>query len=168
MYSSEPEDLITISWCICDNCQLLHKLPTHNVEISKALTHNAIQCWPSALSSENWNSSIERTLLQNARCVWRWTFVHSRCLRQRTATQVKTIVRMTATKLNFPDILRVCAEILWFCKPNVESATQVAGHRQYYRVRRQKLEMETQQKGKEAVNMPPACSLKSSNIKLHI
>ncbi len=60
----------------------------HNVDISKPLTtRRHTRCLPSALYSENRDSSVKRTTLQSARHHRMWAFAHSSLLRWRTAVR---------------------------------------------------------------------------------
>ncbi len=93
----------------------------HNVDISKPLTRT--RCLPSALYSENQDSSLKRTPLQSARRHWMWALAHSSRLRRRTA--VRSRPRWASLRL----FLTVCAEILWLSKPIVAAAVRVAGLR---------------------------------------
>ncbi len=82
------------------------------------------RCLPSALYSENRDSSVKRTPLQSARRHRMWAFACSSRLRWRTAVRSRPIRFLT-----------VCAEILWLCKPIVAAAAWEAGLRRSWRWR---------------------------------
>ncbi len=101
----------------------------HNVDISKLLTHTRLytRCLPSALYSENRDSSVKRTPLQSARHHRMWAFAHSSWLRWRTAVRSRPRWGQRACRwASLRQFLTVCAEILWLCKPIV-AAAQLSG-----------------------------------------
>ncbi len=103
----------------------------HNVDISKPLTHT--RCLPSALYSENQDSSVKRTHLQSARRHWMWAFAHSS-----TETADRSRPRWGRRSCRWASLRRfltVCAEIIWLCKPIVAAAVRVAGLRPSWRWR---------------------------------
>ncbi len=94
------------------------------------------RCLPSALYSENRDSSVKRTPLQSARLYWIWAFAHSSRLRRRTAVRSRPRWGWRACKwASLRQFLIVCAEILWLCKPIVAAAVRVAGLRRSWRWR---------------------------------
>ncbi len=93
-------------------------------------------CLPSALYSENRDSSVKRTPLQSARRYRMWAFAHWSRLRRRTAVRSRSwwgwrACRWASLRL----FLTVCAEIIWLCKPIVVAAGRVAGLRWSWRGR---------------------------------
>ncbi len=93
-------------------------------------------CLPSALYSENQDSSMKRTPLQSARRHWMWAFAHSSWLRWRTAVRPRSRWVWWACRLaSLRQFLTVCAEIIWLCKPIVAAAFRVAGLRRSWRWR---------------------------------
>ncbi len=93
-------------------------------------------CLPSALYSENRDSSVKRTPLQRARRHWIWAFVHSSWLRQRTLVRSRPRWGRRACRwASLRRFLTVCAEILWLCKSIVAAAVRVAGLRWSWRWR---------------------------------
>ncbi len=107
----------------------------HNVDISKLLTHTTPYT-PSALYSENRDSSVKRTPLQSARRHRMWAFAHSSRLRWRTAVRSRPQWGRRACRwASLRRFLTVCAEILWLCKPIVAAAVRVAGLRLSWRWR---------------------------------
>ncbi len=104
----------------------------HNVDISKPLTHMT----PSALYSENRDSSVKRTPLQSARCHRMWAYVHSSRLQWRIAVRSRTRWGwQTCRRAYLWRFLTVCEEILCSCKPIVAAAVRVAGLRRSWRWR---------------------------------
>ncbi len=102
---------------------------------SPARCHTRV-CLPSALYSENWDSSVKGTPLQSARQHRMWAFANSSRLRWRTAVRSRPrwgrrACRWASLRL----FLTVCAEILWLCKPIVAAAARVAGLRRSWRWR---------------------------------
>ncbi len=94
------------------------------------------RCLPSALYSENRDSSVKRTLLQSARRHQMWAFPHSSRLRRRTAVRSRPRWGRRACRwASLRRFLTVCAEILWLCKPIVAAAVRVAGLRRSWRWR---------------------------------
>ncbi len=107
----------------------------HNVDISKP-TWRHTRCLPSALYSENRDSSMERTPLQSARRHRLWAFAHSSRLRRQTAVRSRPRWgRRTCRWASLRRFLTVCAEIIWLCKPIVAAAVRVAGLRRSWRWR---------------------------------
>ncbi len=69
-------------------------------------------CLPSALYSENRDSSVKRTPLQSARCHRMWAFAHSSRLRRRTAVRLRPRWGRRACRwASLRRFLTVCAEI---------------------------------------------------------
>ncbi len=94
------------------------------------------RCLPSALYSENRDSSMKRTPHQSARRHWMWAFAHSSRLRWRTAVRSRPRWGRQACRwASLRRFLTVCAEILWLCKPIFAAAVRVAGLRQSWRWR---------------------------------
>ncbi len=91
---------------------------------------------PSALYSENRDSSVKRTPLQSARRHRMWAFAHSSQLRWQTAVRSRPRWgRWECRWASLRRFLTVCAEILWLCKPIVAAAVRVAGLRWAWRWR---------------------------------
>ncbi len=89
---------------------------------------------PSALYSENQDSSVKGTPLQSAKRHRMWAFVHSSRLRWRTAVRSKPRWGWRACRwASLRWFLTVCAEIIWLCKPIVAAAVRVAGLRRSWR-----------------------------------
>ncbi len=85
------------------------------------------RCLPSALYSENRDSSVKRTPLQSAARHRMWAFAHSSQLRQRTAVRSRPRWGRRACRwASLTRFLTVCADILWLCKPIVAAAVRVA------------------------------------------
>ena len=81
------------------------------------------RCLPSALNSENRDSSVKRTPLQRARRHRMWAFARSSRLRWRTAVRVRPRWGQRACRwASLRQFLTVCAEI-----PIVAAAVRVAG-----------------------------------------
>ncbi len=99
-----PQDLVTVSLCIQNAINKMHMCslsithaclfhnPTapmghsiHNVDISSP-TQRHTRCLPSALYSENRDSSVKRTLFQSARRHRMLAFAHSSRLRRRRSS----------------------------------------------------------------------------------
>ncbi len=109
----------------------------HNVYISKPLspTWRHTRCLPSALYSENQDSSVKRTPLQSARRYRMWAFAHSSGLRRRTTVRSRPRWGWRACRwASLRRFLTVCAEILWLCEPIV-AAVRVSGLRRSWRWR---------------------------------
>ncbi len=93
-------------------------------------------CLPSALYSENRDSSVKRTPLQSARRHRMWAFAHSSQLRWRTVVRSRPRWGRRACKwASLRRFLTVCAEILWLCILIVAAAVRVAGLRRSWRWR---------------------------------
>ncbi len=90
---------------------------------NRSPTRRLTCCLPSALYSENWDSSVKRIPLQSARLHRIWAFAHSSRLRQ--ACRWASLRRF----------LTVCAEILWLCKPIIAAAVRVSDLRRSWRWR---------------------------------
>ncbi len=91
---------------------------------------------PSALYSENRDSSVKRTPLQSARRHRMWAFAHSSRLRRLTAVRSRPRWgRWECRWASLRQFLTVCAEILWLCKPIVAAAVRVTGLRWSWRWR---------------------------------
>ncbi len=79
---------------------------------------------------------MKRTPLQSARHHRMWAFAHSSRLRWRTAARSRPRWERWACRwASLRRFLRVCAEILWLCKPIVAAAVRVAGLRWSWRWR---------------------------------
>ncbi len=110
--------------CNCVHCPL--HTPTHTItpttpwttqsttltSANRSPTRCHTRCLPSALYSENRDSSVKRTPLQSARRHRMRAFAHSSRLRQQTCRGA-----------SLRRFLTVCAEILWLCKPIVAAAS---------------------------------------------
>ncbi len=103
-HNNGPQDLVTVSLCIQNAinkthlCSLSINLPAHTItppppwatwsttltSANRSPTQRHKRCPPSALYSENRDSSVKRTPLQSARCNRMWAFSHSSRLRWRT------------------------------------------------------------------------------------
>ncbi len=93
-------------------------------------------CLPSALYSENRDSSVKRTPLQSARRHRMWAFSHSSRSRWRTAVRSRPRWGWRACRwASLRRFLTACAEILWLCKQIVVAAVRVAGLRRSWRWR---------------------------------
>ncbi len=85
------------------------------------------RCLPSALYSENRDSSVKRTPFQSARRHRMWAFVHSSRLRRRTAVRSRPQWGRRACRwASMRRFLTACAEILWLWKSIVAGAVRVA------------------------------------------
>ncbi len=103
---------------------------------NRSPTRRHTRCLPSALYSENRDSSVKRTPLQSARRHRMWAFAHSSRLRRRTAVRSRPQWGWRACRwASLIWFLTVCAEILWLCKPIVAAAARVAGLRRSWRWR---------------------------------
>ncbi len=103
---------------------------------NRSPTRRHTRCLPSALYSENRDSSMKRTPHQSARRHWMWAFAHSSRLRWQTAVRSRPRWGRQACKwASLRRFLTVCAEIIWLCKPIVAAAVRVAGLRQSWRWR---------------------------------
>ncbi len=112
---------------------------THSTTLTSANrspTRRHTRCLPSALYSENRDSSVKRTPLQSARHHRMWAFAHSSRLRRQTAVRSRPRWGRRACRwASLRRFLTVCAEILWLCKPIVAAAVRVAGLRRSWRWR---------------------------------
>ncbi len=142
-HNNGPQDLVTVSLCIQNAIKKMHLCllsityawpynnPTatmghliHNIDISKP-TRRHTRCLPSALYSENRDSSVKRTPLQSARRHRMWAFAHSSRLQRRTAVRSRPRQRRRAYRwASLRRFLTVCAEIIWLCKPIVAAAVR--------------------------------------------
>ncbi len=103
---------------------------------NRSPTRRHTRCLPSALYSENRDSSVKRTPLQSARCHRMWAFAHSSRLRWLTAVRSRLRWRRKAYRwASLRRFLTVCVEILWLCKLIVAAAVRVAGLRWSWRWR---------------------------------
>ncbi len=103
---------------------------------NRSPTRRHTRCLPSALYSENRDSSVKRTPLQSARRHRMWAFAHWSRLRQRTAVRSRPRWGWRACRwASLRRFLTVCAENLWLCKPIVAAAVRVAGLRRSWRWR---------------------------------
>ncbi len=153
-HNNGPQDLVTVSLCIQNAINKMHLcslsityacpynnptatmgLSIHNVDFSKPTLRHT-RCLPSALYSENRDSSVKKTPLQSARRHWMWAFAHSSRLRRWTAVRSRPRwVRRACRWASLRRFLTVCAEILWLCKPIVAAGVRVAGFRRSWRWR---------------------------------
>ncbi len=78
----------------------------HNVDISEPLTHK-MPYTPSALYSENQDTSVKRTPLQSARRHRMWDVAHLSRLRWRTAvrSRVEAQMKTTSMQMSFPEMV---------------------------------------------------------------
>ncbi len=90
---------------------------------------------PSALYSENRDSSVKRIPLQSARRHRMWASAHSSQLRRLTAVRSRPWWGRACRWASLRRFLTVCADILWLCKPIVAAAIRVAGLRWSWRWR---------------------------------
>ncbi len=91
---------------------------------------------PSALYSENRDSSVKRTTLQSPRRHRMWAFAHSSRSQRWTAVRSRPRWGRRACRwASMRQFLTVCAEIIWLCKPIVAAAVWVAGLRRSWRWR---------------------------------
>ncbi len=103
---------------------------------SRASQTCAMANTPSALYSENRDSSVKRTPLHSARRHRMWAFAHSSRLRWRTAVRPRSRWGWLACRwASLRQFLTVCAEMIWLCKPIVAAAVRVAGLRRSWRWR---------------------------------
>ena len=168
-HDNEPQDLVTVSLFIqiaINNMHLsllsvayvcpYHNPTTsmghsvHNADISKLLaTQHHTHCLPSALYSENQDSSMKRTILQSAR---------SAIKGEHLPTQVgydDKLVRMTSMQMSFPEMVSDS-----LCRNSLVMQTNCCiscpgGWSQT---------ISTALVDIPAVSMPSACSLKTCNI----
>ncbi len=148
-HNNVPRDHVTVSLCIQNAinkmrlCSLSIKyMPAHTItppppwatrstaltSANRSPTRRHTRCLPSALYSENRDSSVKRTPLQSARRHRMWAFAHSSRLRWRTAVRSRPRWgRRTCRWASLRRFLTVCVEILWLCKPIVAAAVRVAG-----------------------------------------
>ncbi len=97
-------------------------------------TQRYSRCLPSALYSENRDSSVKRTPLQSARHYRMWAFSHSSRLRLWTAVRSRPQWGWQACRwVSLRWFLTVCAEIILLCQPIVAAAVRVAGLRWSWR-----------------------------------
>ncbi len=151
-HNNGPQGLITVSLCIqnainkmnlCSLSIAYHTITppppwatrsTTLTPANRSLTQRHTCCLPSALYSENRDSSMKRTPLQSARRHWMWAFGHSSRLRWRTAVRSRPRWGRRACRwASLRWFLTVCAEIVWLCKPIVAAAVWVAGLRRSWR-----------------------------------
>ncbi len=103
---------------------------------NRSPTRRHTRCLPSALYSENRDSSVKRRPLQSARCHRMWAFAHSSLLRRQTAVRSRPRWGRRAYRwASSRRFLTVCAEILWLCKAIFAAAVRVAGLRRSWRWR---------------------------------
>ncbi len=103
---------------------------------NRSPTRRHKRCLPSALYSENRDSSVKRTPLKSARRHRMWAFAHSSRLRWWIAVRSRPRWGRRACRwASLRRFLTVCAEILWLCKPIVAAAVWVAGLRWSWRWR---------------------------------
>ncbi len=147
-HNNGPQDLVSVSLCIQNAINKMHlcslsityTCPYHNPTATMGHSFTALtwanrsptqrhtRCLPSALYSENRDSSMKRTPLQSARRHWMWAFAHSSRLRWQTAVRSRPRWgRRACRSASLRRFLTVCAENLWLCKPIVAAAVRVAG-----------------------------------------
>ncbi len=147
-HNNGPQDLVAVSLCIQNAinkmhlCSLSITYAAHTItppppwatrsttltSANRSPTRRHTRCLPSALYSENRDSSVKRTPLQSARRHRMWAFAHSSRLRRRTAVRSRPRWGRRACRwASLRRFLTVCAEILWLCKPIVAAAVGVAG-----------------------------------------
>ncbi len=103
---------------------------------NRSPTWRHTRCRPSAMYSENRDSSVKRTPLQSAGCHRMWTFAHSSRLRRWTAVRLRPRWGRRACRwASLRRFVTICAEVLWLCKPIVAAAVRVAGLRRSWRWR---------------------------------
>ncbi len=103
---------------------------------NRSPTQRHTRCLPSALYSENRDSSVKRTPLQRDRQHRMWAFAHTSRLRWWTAVRSRPQRgRRACWWASLRRFLSVYAEIIWLCKPIVEAAIRVAGLRRSWRWR---------------------------------
>ncbi len=130
-------DLRISSWYLINKMHLCslsttYPCPYHNPTRSTMLTsancsptRRHTHCLPSALYSENRDSSVKRTPLQSARHHRMWAFAHSSWLRRWTAVRLRSPWGRRACRwASLRRFLTVCAEILWLCKLIVAAAVR--------------------------------------------
>ncbi len=148
-HNNGPQDLITVSLCIQNAVNKMHLCllsitydcpyhnPTatmghsnHNFDINKppSPTRRHTCCLPSALYSENRDSTVKRTPLQSASRHRMWAFANSSRLQRWMAVRSRPRWGWRACRwASLRRFLTVCAEIVWLCKPIVAVAVRVAG-----------------------------------------
>ncbi len=131
-HNNGPQDLVTVSLCIQNAINKRHlcslsaytitpppPLATRSTALTSANhspTRRYTCCLPSALHSENRDSSVKRTPLQSARRHWMWAFAHSSRLGRWTAVRSRPRWGRRACRWAFlRRCLTVCAEIIWLC-----------------------------------------------------
>ncbi len=149
-HNNGPQDLVTVfhSKCNQENVRCPWHTPAHTItptwatrsttltSANRSPTRRHTRCLPSALYTENRDSSVKRTPLQSARRHWMWAFTHSSWLRRRTAVGSRPRWGRRACRwASLRRFLTVCAEILWLCKPIIASAVRVADLRRFWRWR---------------------------------
>ncbi len=130
-HNNGPQDLVTVSLCIQNAINKMHlcsfsitySCPYHNptttmghslTSANRSPTRRHTHCLPSALYSENRDSSVKRTPLQSARRHRMWAFAHSSRLRWRTAVRSRPRwVRRAWRWASLRRFLTVFAEIIW-------------------------------------------------------
>ncbi len=148
-HNNGPQDLVTVSIkCTCVRCP--KHTPAHTITLpppwatqstkltseNRSPTQRHTRCLPSALYSENRDSSVKRRPLQSARRHRMWAFAHSSLLWQQTAVRSRPRWGRRAYRWASPRrFLTVCAEILWLCKAIFAAAVRVAGLRRSWRWR---------------------------------
>ncbi len=144
-HNNGPQDLVTVSLCIQNAINKMHlcslsityACPYHNpsatmghnvtTSANRSPTRRHTRCVPSALYSENQDSSVKRTPLQSARRHWMWAFAHSSQLRRRTAVRSRPRWGWRACRWAYlRRFLTVYAEIICLCKAIVAAAVRVA------------------------------------------
>ncbi len=102
---------------------------------NRSPTRRHKRCLPSALYSENRDSSVKRTPLQSSRHHRMWAFAHSGQLRRLTPVRSRPWWGRACRWAYLRQFLTVCAEILWLFKPFVVAAVRVTGLRWSWRWR---------------------------------
>ncbi len=148
-HNNGPQDLVTVSLCIQNAINKMHLCSlsitppppwatwsTTLTSANRSPTRRHTHCLPSALYSENRDSSVKRTPLQSARRHRMWVFAHSSRLRRRAAVRSRPWWGRRACRwASLRRFLTVCAEIIWLCKLIVAAAVRVAGLRRSWRWR---------------------------------
>ncbi len=181
-HNNGPQDLVTVSLCIQNainkrhpcSLSITYVCPYHNptatmghsttlTSANRSPTRRHTRCLPSALCSENQDSSVKSTPLQSTRRHRMWAFAHSSRLQRRTAVRSRPrrgrracrwaslrwfltvcaeIAQLYISLLIIPCIIYYVTnketlnlEIFWLCKSIVAAAVRVAGLRRSWRWR---------------------------------
>ncbi len=151
-HNNGPQDLVTVSHSKCnqENVRCPWHTPAHTItppppwatqsttltSANRSPSQCHTQSLPSALYSENQDSSVKKTPLQSARRHWMWAFTHSSWLRWRTAVRWRPRWGRRACRwASLRRFLTVCAEILWLYKPIIAAVVRVTDLRWFWRWR---------------------------------